>query len=371
MRQNRILIVANDYTTIYHFRMELLRYLVGQGYDVTIALPDDERNHTIVGAGGTLVSLPLSRFSTNPFVDLRTMAYIRRLIRQVRPAIVLTYTAKPNIYGGLACRLTGTPYVCNVTGLGVNFSKGNLISRIMLMLQKAALKSADTVFFQNSSNKGLFEAKGVVSGNGRLLPGSGVNLEANPYEAYPDHQIVRFIVLGRIRQDKGCDELFDVIRRLHDDGLPAEFHIVGWYEDDRYVDIVEKMRDAYGVRFYGYMLHDDVHRLVADCDCLIQPSHHEGMSNVILEAAATGRPCIVSDIPGCREAVDDEITGYCFAVRDADSLYRRAVQMIRLPPGARRDMGRKAREKMTREFDREIVVCEYAKIIRKYGEEAL
>jgi galacturonosyltransferase len=369
MTQRKILLIANDFTTIYHFRMELLCFLVQQRYDVYVALPDDTRNALIAEAGVKTVSVPINRFGTNPFADLRTMLAIRKLITSLKPMIVLTYTAKPNIYGGLACRLTKTPYVCNITGLGANFDQGNLISRIMLVLQKHAYKSADTIFFQNSSNWVLFKQKHIIKGNGALLPGSGVNLEENCYEPYPHHSILKFIVLARIRKDKGYDELFEVIQKLYQNDLQAEFHIVGWYEDDRYKETVQRMRDLYGVQFYENVLHNDVHALIAECDCLIQPSHHEGMSNVILEAAATGRPCIVSDIPGCREGVTDGETGFYFTVKNSESLYHCVVKMIGLSTENREQMGMKAHEKMKREFDRNTVVQAYAQIIKKYEEQ--
>lgn len=363
---NKILIIANDFTAIYHFRMELLRYLIQQGYKVVVALPDDERNLIIEEVGVQLVDLPLSRFGTNPFVDMKTMFYIRKLILVEKPLIVLTYTAKPNIYGGMACRLTKTPYVCNVTGLGANFDKKNFISRIMMMLQKVAYKSAATVFFQNTSNKQFFEDKHIVSNNGALLPGSGVNLEENSFVEYPSNTVLKFIAIARIRQDKGYDELFEVIKRLHNEGIKAEFHIVGWYEDDSYRSLVQQMKEQYGVRFYENVLHKDVHKLIAECDCLIQPSHHEGMSNVILEAAATGRPCIVSDIHGCKEGVDDGVTGFWFKVKDAERLYQTTCNFIAMPQEKRRTMGIKGHEKMRQEFDRQIVINKYMQIIKKY-----
>ncbi len=200
-----------------------------------------------------------------------------------------------------------------------------------------------------------------------VLPGSGVNLEQNPFEPYPpeanpdgSERKLKFITIARIRQDKGYDELFEAIRKL--DGA-AEFHIVGWYEEEQYKPIVEEMMAKYGVKFYENMPHEKIHGLIKECDCLIHPSHHEGMSNVILEAASAGRPCIVSDIPGCREGVDDCLSGLTFTVKDAYSLAQVITQFNEFSYLARQTMAMAARKKMEQQFDRRLVIKEYLKLL--------
>ncbi len=370
MEQTKVLVIANDYTTLYNFRLELLRRMADEGYDVTLALPHDDRNSVFEKFGCKIETIPLSRFGTNPVADMKTTAVLYKLIKKIKPHAVLTYTAKANIYGGLAARLTRTPYIANVTGLGANFEKQNVIAKIMLLLQKIAYKKARVVFFQNSSNKELFTGKKIVKGRTQLLPGSGVNLEDNPFEEYPENEVIKFITVARIRQDKGYDELFEVIRRLKGNKVPAEFHIVGWYEDEKYKTVVDEMTSKYAVRFYENMPHEKVHNLIKECDCLLQPSHHEGMSNVVLEAAAAGRLCIASDIPGCREGVDDGKTGFCFDVKNVDDFYDKAVKLINLPQETRAKMAKNAREKMEKQFDRNIVVETYIKEIKNIREEA-
>lgn len=369
MENTKVLVIANDYTTLYNFRLELLKRMISEGYDVTLALPHDDRNKVFEELGCKTVDIPLSRFGTNPVADMKTTSVLYKLIKNIKPHAVLTYTAKANIYGGLAARLSHVPYVANVTGLGANFEKQNLIAKVMLILQKIAYKKARVVFFQNSSNKELFEQKRIVKGRTHLLPGSGVNLCDNPFEEYPKNEITKFITVARIRQDKGYDELFEVIRRLGKNGIPAEFHIVGWYEDEKYKPTVDEMTDKYGVHFYENMPHERVHGLITACDCLLQPSHHEGMSNVVLETASAGRLCIASDIPGCREGVDDGVTGYLFEVKNADDLYDKTVKLISIPFDEREKMARAAREKMEKQFDRNIVVETYINEIQSIRKE--
>lgn len=366
---NRILIVANDFTTIYNFRLELVQRLLKDGYAVTLVLPSDKRNKAFEQLGCTVRTIPLSRFGTNPITDLQTLFKLIGIIRDIRPKAVLTYTAKPNIYGGLAARFTNTPVICNVTGLGSNLQHKSLVGSIMLWLQRHAYKKAKHIFFQNQSNLDFFKAHGVVNDKSpvSVLPGSGVNLEQNPFEPYPPEKNpdgskrkLKFITIARIRQDKGYDELFDAIRKLN--GV-AEFHIVGWYEEEQYKPIVEEMMAKYGVKFYENMPHEKIHGLIKECDCLIHPSHHEGMSNVILEAAAAGRPCIVSDIPGCREGVDDCLSGLTFMVKNTESLYEKIIQFKEFLYQERRMMAMAARRKMEQQFDRQLVIQQYLKLL--------
>lgn len=369
MKNRKILIIANDFTTIYHFRMELLEHLIAEKYAVVVAIPDDERNSRISSIGCVITPIPISRFGTNPIKDFETFLAIRKVICKENPSFVFTYTAKPNIYGGIASSLKKIPYVCTVTGLGVNFAEENFISRVMLNLQRIAFKKAKKIFFQNSSNRELFNQHGIALNNGDIVAGSGVNLEKNSFVRYPANNPVKFLTAARIRQDKGYDELFAAIRRCKINGVSAEFSIVGWYEDNSYKEIVEKMQKEYNVVFYSYISHEKIHDVMAEYDCLIQPSHHEGMSNVILEAAATGRPAIVSNIPGCKEGVDDNITGYYFTVKDIDSLYDRICRFVDLSTEERRTMGKRAREKMERQFDRKAVVSKYMDEIKSLQED--
>lgn len=361
---SKVLILANDFTTIYHFRTELVKRLLEENHQVLLSLPQDERNSVFADMGCEVINTPISRFGKNPLEDLKTLLFYKKIIKSIKPDIVFTYTAKPNIYGAIAAHKCGVRCVCNVTGLGANFQSENIIKKIMLMLQKYAYKKADTVFFQNSQNLEYFKEKRIVRENAYLLPGSGVNLEQNKYEeCYKTDGKVKFVTIARIRQDKGYDELFEAVKLAHNDGLNAEFHILGWYEDENYKKITEQMQNEYGVVVHGSVPHEEVHNLIKNFQFLIHPSYHEGMSNVILEAASSGLVCLVSDIPGCKEAVDDGKTGFLFNVKDSGSLYDAVKKATALSEDERRLMGLSAHEKMVSEFDRNIIVEKYLSLI--------
>jgi len=363
---SKILILANDNSTIYNFRRELLQRLLAEKYQVIISLPADERNKAFTEMGCSVEETTLSRFGTNPIKEYMSIKRYIRLIKKVLPDVVLAYTAKPNIYGSLACQKCDVPYINNVTGLGKNFQSENLIKKIMLMLQKKAYKKSQCVFFQNASNKKYFEEMEIVGANTSLLPGSGVNLELHKYEPYPfDDDKTSFILVSRVRKDKGFDELFEAIKVVSKKTSKAEFHIVGWYEDDEYREKLDNMQKNYPVIYHGSKSQEEVHELISKCHCLIHPSYHEGMANVLLESAATGRPCMASNIPGCKEAIDDGITGFLFDVRNSESLIEAIQKFMNLTYESKSQMGVLGRKKIETEFDRQIVVNAYLKEIKK------
>lgn len=356
----RVLVLANDHTTIYNFRRELLERLVADGYQVGIALPADPRNEAFRELGCRVIETRLSRFGTNPFKEFATLVRYMQLIRALRPDVVLTYTAKPNIYGGIASQILRVPYLTTITGVGTVFQSDGLLKSVSTLLQRVALRRSARVFFQNRANLRTFQELGIVRDNVALLPGSGVNLSLHRLEPYaPDSGVVRFITVSRLRRDKGFDELFAAIRSVCAARDDAEFHVVGWYEDDSYRDVVQEMQQQYPVTVHGSVPQERVHELIALSHCLIHPSHHEGMANVLLEASAAGVPSLASDIPGCREAIDDGVNGFLVPVRDAAALASAIERLADLPWAERREMGLAARRKMEAEFDRQGVVDRY------------
>lgn len=362
---SRVLIFANDNSTIYNFRRELLRRLVGEGYQVAIALPAHERNQAFRELGCEVVETPLSRFGTNPLQELASLVRFIQIIRRTAPDVVLTYTAKPNIYGGLAAQFCGVPYLSTVTGLGAAFQSESVVRRISTFMQRLAYRTSSRVFFQNNANRAEFERLGIVGHDTAVLPGSGVNLELHAMEPYAaEDGKTRFITVSRIRHDKGFDELFAAIRQVSAVCDDVEFHVVGWYEDEAYRELVVEMQANFPVVVHGSVSQERVHELIAQSHCLVHPSHHEGMANVVLEASATGVPSIASDIPGCREAIDNGVTGLLFPVKDVAAMVDAIAQFLSINWQDRRAMGLAARQRMATQFDREKVVDRYLEEIR-------
>lgn len=359
--------IGNHGFVIYNFRKELIQELLNNDYEVYITLPQDEKVEIMQGWGCHYIETQVDRRGMNPFKDfLLFLQYIRILLR-VKPDVVLTYTIKPNLYGGFACRLMGIPYLVNITGLGSGFGKNKWLRLMLVMMYKLALRGANCVFFQNEEDMRKVLSYNMVKGKYQLLPGSGVNLDEFAFSDYPAESPgpIRFLFVGRIMKDKGIDQYLEAAKRIKAKYPNTQFDIIGFIEktDDVYKDIFDKYEKEGIIRYLGYQ--KDVKPFLRTTHCLIQPSHSEGLSNVLLEAAATGRPIIASDIPGCREVVDRGVNGYTFKVKDADDLIHHIEIFLQHTEDERKWMGEASRNKVEKEFNRKIVVDEYMKQIRK------
>lgn len=356
----RILVLANNDVGLYRFRKDLLAALLGAGHEVYISLPDGGFVSELLQLGCRFIDTPIDRRGMNPLHDSKLFHQYRAILKKVKPDLVLTYTIKSNIYGGLACRMAHIPYAVNITGLGSAIENGGWLKKFVLTLYKPALKGARVVFFENAGNRDTLAATGVVpQGRDVVLSGAGVNLEDYPYRPYPQEGAVRFLFVGRVMHEKGVDELFAAAKRMKQEyGDSVEFHIVGSFEEG-YKPLMDELEKAGVVKYHGYQ--SDVKRFYAMASCVVLPSYHEGMSNVLLEGAATGRAIITSDIPGCREAVEDGISGYLCPARDADALYEAMRRFVELPENWRGEMGHRGRERMGQRFSKTAVVAETIK----------
>ena len=352
----QILILANHSGGLYDFRKDLIAALK-QHAEVSVAVPRNYRWDELQALADRVIELPIDRRGMNPARDAKLLGQYRAILKRLRPDLVLTYTIKPNIYGGLACRELHIPYAVNITGLGSAIENGGWLKRFVLTLYKPALAGAKVVFFENAGNRDTLAATGVVPrGRDVVLHGAGVNLEDYPCQPYPQEGAVRFLFVGRVMHEKGVDELFAAARRMkqtYGDGV--EFHIAGSFEEG-YKPLVDELEQTGVVKYHGYQ--SDMKHFYAMADCVVLPSYHEGMSNVLLEAAASGRPLITSDIPGCREAVEPGVSGYLCPARDADALYAAMRRFLELPPAQRAAMGAASHDWIARNFDKKAVVAE-------------
>jgi galacturonosyltransferase len=356
--KKKILILANSSTGLYDFRNELILELLREN-DVYISLPDEDKASQLSDEGCKVYHTDIDRRGVNPVTDINLLRGYNRLIKDIKPDTVLTYTIKPNIYGGMCCCRNKVPYIVNITGLGSVFENGGLVQKIVVFLYKSALKKAKCVFFQNKTNREIFKRLGIIKEqNTVLVPGSGVNLKLHSFEEYPKdgESPVKFLYVGRIMKEKGIDELLYAAKKLKADYDNVEFEIVGRYEDE-YKPIISEYEKQGIIHVVDYQ--KIIHPYYKSAWAVLMPSYHEGMSNVILEAASTGRPVIASDIPGCREAFDDGVTGFGVKARDKEALYQALDRFMKLSYEDKVKMGQAARNKMINEFDRNQVVQAY------------
>lgn len=352
----KILILANNDVGLYQFRRELIEAMLQQGHQVLISLPDGPLVVPLVEAGCTFLDTPIDRRGINPVTDLKLFRTYRRMLKAEKPDLVITYTIKPNIYGGLACRMAKVPYAVNITGLGTTFQNDGWLRRLVTFLYWTALKKAKVVFFENGANRDIFVNEKIVPETKCcLLNGAGVNLERYPYRPYDKGEPVHFLFMGRVMREKGVDELFGAMERLHQEGADCQLDVLGSYEED-YADIIRRCEAQGWLHYHGYQ--NDVRPFIEQAHCFVLPSWHEGMANTNLECAAMGRALITTDIPGCREAVIEGKTGLLCRPKDTDSLYEQLRRFLALSPEEREAMGKAGRAHMEAVFDKKKVVEE-------------
>lgn len=356
---SKILVLTNHSYMLYRFRLELMQDLAKK-HEVVLSMPFVGHEQDFMNAGFRCIETAVNRRGVDPVKDGKLLRFYQKLLRQERPDLVITYSIKPNIYGGLACRMAGVPYCANVQGLGTAFQKKGLACLVTAMY-KCALKKARAVFFENAANAEECIRRGIVTKEKvTVLAGAGIDLKQYAQAAYPQNAVIRFLYLGRIMKEKGMDELFAAVRQLHSKGLLFVLDLVGFYEDG-YKSEVEQLQAEGIVQFHGFQ--QDPRPFYAAADCVVLPSYHEGMSNVLLEAAAMGRPVITSDIPGCREAVQNGVSGLLCKVKDADSLCEQMLKMTQLSASQRASMGRAGRALMEQRFEKSAVVAATANAI--------
>lgn len=349
-----ILILTNSSSGLYDFRGMFISKLI-QSHSVLASTPDSGNISDLTSLGCQIISTALSRRGINPVTDFKLFLTYLGMLRKVRPDLVITYTIKPNVYGGFACRLLRIPYAANITGLGTAFQGDGLLRKLVSLMYRFSLKRAKVVFFENEGNRQTLLKEGVVREEQTcLLAGAGVNLERFVYVPYPaEDETTRFLFIGRVMREKGIDELFAAMERLRSEGVDCCLDVLGGYEEN-YAETIRRCEEQGWLHYHGYVT--DVRPYIEKAHCFVLPSYHEGMANTNLECAASGRPVITSNIPGCKEAVLEGVSGLLCEPKDAGSLYEAMKHFCALSAEQRAEMGRAGREHMVRVFDKRKVV---------------
>ena len=314
----KFLIITNHSYMLWQFRRELIAELQTKG-EVVLSMPFVGHEEDFKKMGCKCIETEVDRRGINPKTDLKLYNTYRKLLKTEKPDMVITYSIKPNVYAGFVCRQMKIPYCVNVQGLGTAFQK-QPISLVVTLMYKVALKKAKVVFFENKSNAEEFVNRKITPEHQqRILNGAGVNLDVYYEQPYPCEEAgIHFLFLGRIMKEKGVDELFAAAENLKKKyGQKVVFDLVGFFEDE-YKERVERLVEDKVVVFHGFQ--SEPKPFYGMSHCVVLPSYHEGMSNVLLEAASTGRAVITSDIPGCKEVVDEGVNGYLCEKRNVGSL---------------------------------------------------
>lgn len=360
---SKVLFLVNHDVVIYNFRLEIVERLLVEGHQVVISSPYGERIDALVDMGCEYRTIEMSRHGMNPVQELKLLWEYIKLIRDVKPDIVLTFTIKPNVYGGMACAVLGVPYVVNITGLGTAVENGGMVQKLTVMLYRLALSKVQKVFFQNTENRQFFIDRKLALGKHDLLPGSGVNLERFSPLEYPGEETTEFVFISRIMKEKGADQYLEAAEYIRAKYPNTRFHVCGFCEQ-AYEQRLKELHEKGVINYHGMVR--DVREVIAKTHCTIHPTYYpEGLSNVLLESAACGRPLITTDRSGCREVIDNGVNGFVVKQQNAQDLIEKIETFLALPWEQKKAMGLAGRAKVEKEFDRQIVVEKYLNEVNK------
>jgi galacturonosyltransferase len=367
MQGLKVLVLANDTTYAFNLRDELLERLVSDGNEVIVASQPLLYQDELKGMGCRLIDIETNRHGKNPLSDLGLLSKFKKLLKAEKPDMVLTYNIKPNVYGGMACKSLKIRYIPNITGLGTAVEYPGMMQKLTTRLYKSGVAGASCIMFQNDENQAFFaEHKMLKQGvRTRLLPGSGVNLNKHKAMPYPENSdTINFLFIARVLKEKGIDLYLNSAKRIYEKHKNVVFHICGLCDDESYLGLLDEAEKSGYIKYHGQQ--KDMIPFFEMAHCIVHPSYYpEGMSNVLLEAAAHCRPIIATDRSGCRETVDDRKSGFIVPIKDEEALVNALEAFLAMPYDQKRDMGLAGRAKIEKEFDRQFVVGAYLEEIER------
>jgi len=365
--QPRILLTANTAWYLYNFRANLIRALIGGGNSVVVLAPEDRFSRKLQDIGAQVFNIEIDQRGASPFADFSTLIKYLRLLRGLSPDVVVSFTVKPVIYGSVAARVLGFPHINTITGLGSAFIFQAGMRHLVSVMYRYSLKKSRVVFFQNKTDMMHFvKAKLVREGQCKLVAGSGVDLEKFSPLPMPTRPETVFLMVARLFKDKGIYEFVEAADGLNQEKRNVVFRLVGPLDCSGNQFAVREEELALWVRegvidYRGEV--DDVREEMRSADCVVLPSYREGMSKVLMEAAAVARPIIAADVPGCRDIVTEGENGYLCTPRNGDELRKAMCRFLGLSPDARQNMADASRLLAVSRFGEKAVVDAYLNAI--------
>jgi glycosyltransferase involved in cell wall biosynthesis len=362
-----ILLTANTAWYLYNFRANLIRALVEEGYGVILIAPADRFTKELERLGAQVFNITIDQRGTRPLADLLTLFQYVRFFRRLSPSMVMSFTVKPVIYGSVAARLLKVPYINTITGLGSAFIYGSGTRRLVSFMYKHALKRSQAVFFQNPNDLALFKEHNLVkNGQYQIVAGSGIDLAKFTFAPMPENPKFVFLMVARLFKDKGVYEFVEAAENIRAARKDIVFRLVGGFDQSNNQFAVSPGEMHSWVKRGVVEYRGEVENICEEmrsADCVVLPSYREGMSKVLMEAAAMGRPIIATDVPGCKEAVVSGENGYLCSPKNANDLRRVMLCLRKLPLESRQRMGRTSRRLAETHFGDQTVINAYLNCI--------
>ena len=363
---SKIVILTNSLPGLRSFRLEVMKKFRDDGHAVTIYCPEHEETEEFTEIGCEIKFVKnIQRRGTSIKTDIKLFLEYFKILGKEKPDMVFTYTIKPNIYGALACAVRGIPCAPNITGLGSAVENGGKMQKLTVFLYKLGFFRVKKVFFQNQENMDFFVKKKIALGKHELLPGSGVNLEKFQLMPYPEKETVEFAFISRIMKEKGADQYLEAAEYIKEKYPNTVFHVCGNCEE-AYQEKLKELHEKGIINYHGRLR--DIREIHKEIHCTIHPTYYpEGMSNVLLESCASGKAIITTDRSGCREVVDDGVNGYIVQQKNSQDVIEKVEKFLALSFEERKEMGLKGREKVEKEFDRNIVIGKYVNALDEFA----
>lgn len=357
--KKKILFLVNHEIVIYNFRKEIVERFIKEGFEVIVSSPSGDKIDELVKMGCIHEEIEMDRHGINISENYKLYKTYLRLLKKIKPDIILGFTIKPNIFGALAAKRLKIPFVANITGLGSAVENPGIMQKITVLLYKFAFTNIQTVFFQNEDNRQFFVDKNIAIHKHKMLPGSGVNLNQFLPLGYPPKDTIEFVFISRIMKEKGIDQYLEAAEFITKKYSNIKFHICGFCEEE-YESILEEYQNKGFVTYHGMIR--DVREILRITHCTVHPTYYpEGLSNVLLESAGCERPLITTNRSGTREVVDEGVNGLLIEPKNSKDLIKKIEKFITLPYEEKINMGKAGRKKVELEFNREIVVEKYLK----------
>lgn len=366
-RTKRIAVIENGLFSTYSMRDSLMKRLLKEGYEVFVLTHTNGFAKEVEKTGIKVINI-----GSGNIHPIKVSKYIYKLytsLKQIKPDVVLTFSIRPAIWGNFITRYLKIPTITNITGVGPLFTSKNIAYTAARSLYRIALKKTAKVFFQNFDDMNLFISHKFVSTQiAERVPGSGVDYTRfSPIKMDKKNEPFSFLFIGRLIKDKGIFEFVEAARMIHKKYPQIVFGVLGpfWHQNLKSNTITKsELQNWIAEGVIDYMGEKkDVRKFVAKADCIVLPSYREGTSNILLEAASMEKPAITCNTTGCKEIVEDGVTGFLCKVKDSADLADKMEKMFLLSPAQREEMGQKAREKIILEYDKEIVLKAYLKAI--------
>lgn len=358
MKKKTVLILVNHEIVIYNFRKEIVERLLKDGHRVIISSPGGEKIKKLVKMGSKHDEIIMNRHGINPLEEAKLYIYYRSLMKKYKPEVVFSFTIKPNIYGAMAAKKYSIPFIANITGLGSAVENPGLLQKITIQMYKMAFSKVQTIFFQNKENRKFFVEHQIAINKHKMLPGSGVNLDHFYLQEYPTTEdSINFVFISRIMKEKGINQYLEAAEYITKKYPKARFHVCGFCEEE-YEDILDEYEKKNIIKYHGML--NDVREIIKKTHCTVHPTYYpEGLSNVLLESAASGRPIISTNRSGTRETIEDSVNGFLVEEKNTRDLIEKIEKFINLSFNKKKKMGLYGRKKVEKEFNREIVVNSY------------